>query len=216
MKSAEVQSFTILKKAFYQKEFKVRLPDQLLKQTHFSLENKVHDFCQVFPGFILQFALCNKWFWASHFSLQQPPPVGTRQDTIHSVTSSKQESQQTCNIPTSPGKSWSIYINHYCGHLSRFHKSYKRVGNRYLNTPNVTSHSKAYMKCDANNCPAAFYGSGAHWFPQLEPDPADHRYHHKHHFFLCVDTASSADKWSWAEGGLWALLKLEIECLVLG
>lgn len=135
MKSAEVQSFTILKQAFFKKEFKVRLPDQLLKQTHFSSEMKVHDFCQVFLGFILQFTLCNsEWFWASHFSLQQPPAVGTRPDTICSVTSSKQESQQTRKIPTSHGTSWSIYINHYCGHLSRFHKSYKRVTNWHLNT----------------------------------------------------------------------------------
>lgn len=195
MKSAEVQSFTILKQAFFKKEFKVRLPDQLLKQTHFSSEMKVHDFCQVFLGFILQFTLCNsEWFWASHFSLQQPPAVGTRPDTICSVTSSKPESQQRLKIPTSHGTSWSIYINHYCGHLSRFHKSFERVTSWYLNTPNPSSLSKANMKCDPNNGPTVCYGSGAHCFPQLGPDLADHSYYHKHHFLLCVDTASSADE----------------------
>lgn len=52
--------FHNFEKGLFKKEFKVPLPDQRLKQTHFSLEIKVHDFCQVFLGFILQFALFNE------------------------------------------------------------------------------------------------------------------------------------------------------------
>lgn len=203
MKRTEVQSFTILKQAFFKKEFKVCLPEQLLKQTHFSLGIKVHDFSHVFPGFILQFALCSyEWFWPSHFSLQQPPAVGTRQDTICSVTSSKQESQQTHNIPTSHGTSWSIYINHYCGQLSRFHKNYKGAANWYLNTPNPNSHSKVYMKWDPNNYPTACHGSGAHWFPswgqtlQITVITTNTT-------FCSVQTLLEVQtRWSWPEGGL--------------
>lgn len=215
MKSAEVQSFTILKQAFFKKEFKVRLPDQLLKQTHFSSEMKVHDFCQVFLGFILQFTLCNsEWFWASHFSLQQPPAVGTRPDTICSVTSSKQESQQTRKIPTSHGTSWSIYINHYCGHLSRFHKSYKRVTNWHLNTrvliPKLTWNVTLIMA--PLLVMAVVPTASPSWGQTLQITAIT-----TNTTFCFVWTLPAVQtRWSCAEGGLQALLKLKIECLVLG
>lgn len=153
---------------------------------------------------------------SEHFYLQQPPPAGARQGTICSVTSSEQESQQTCNIPIHMKRAGASILTTIVSISVDFTKAIRELPIGTWNPPMWVLIPELTWNVTPLIAPLLFMAvvptDGPSWGQTLQGTATT-----TNSTFCSVQTQPAVQTgWSWAGEDLWALLKSEIECLVLG